>query len=162
MWWDQGLPRRRQKRWPFLLKKFDASRWEIQTIKFEIWCVSTDKNELRLNYRVYITKYCPDGSKKIAIFLFWERAKLGKIWRLQVGNSKMLTYFIILQPFEASYQTKKCICTSLKMKISTFWAWAHFCQWPYLKYGLNFPPGGAKLFEQKWPSFLTPSGQALL
>ena len=28
--------------------------------------------------------------------------------------------------------------------------------------GLNFPPGGAKLFEQKWPSFLTPSGQALL
>ena len=28
--------------------------------------------------------------------------------------------------------------------------------------GLNFPPGGAKLFEQKWPSFLTPSGQALI
>ena len=28
--------------------------------------------------------------------------------------------------------------------------------------GLNFPPGGAKLFEQKWPSFLTPSGQALV
>ena len=27
---------------------------------------------------------------------------------------------------------------------------------------LNFPPGGTKLFEQKWPSFLTPSGQALL
>ena len=27
--------------------------------------------------------------------------------------------------------------------------------------GLNFPPGGAKLFEQKWPSFLTPPGQAL-
>ena len=44
----QGLPRRRQKRRPFLLKKFGASRREIQTIKFEIWCVATDRNELRL------------------------------------------------------------------------------------------------------------------
>ena len=38
----QDLPRRRQKRRPFLLKKFGTSRREIQTIKFEICCVAND------------------------------------------------------------------------------------------------------------------------
>ena len=32
----QGLPRRRQKRRPFLVKKFAASRREIQAMKFDI------------------------------------------------------------------------------------------------------------------------------
>ena len=45
---NQGVPRWRLERRPFLLQKLSASWQKIQTIKLEIFCVVTDNNDLGL------------------------------------------------------------------------------------------------------------------